>query len=205
MKLWGILITLFLSLPVRAVIAPSATELTPLLNGMQVPSPQLTSPEGQRQSLTQWRNGKPALLVFYRGGWCPYCNAQLSGLRSIEAELKQMGIGIIALSPDPAEQLRDGPDDVSYQLLSDRDLQASEAFGIAYTLDAKLSDAYKGKMGKRLVTAEGSERVVLPVPAVYLVDADGLVHFSYLNPNYKVRVTPELILAAAKGMMGQLR
>ncbi|WP_035385145.1 peroxiredoxin-like family protein [Ferrimonas futtsuensis] len=201
MNLWGLFAALLLSLPLHAAIAPAPTQVTPLLNGMTIPAPALTGLDGRSQPLSGWLKGKPSLLVFYRGGWCPYCNAQLSGLKKIEAQLASMGVQIVAISPDPAEQLRDGPGDTGYLLLSDRSLQASESFGLAYTLTPELSAAYRGKMGRRLVTEQGSDLVVLPVPAVYLVDADGLVHFSYLNPNYKVRVAPELILTAAKLML----
>ncbi|WP_417349477.1 peroxiredoxin-like family protein [Ferrimonas sp.] len=201
MKLWGLFAALLLSLPLHAAIAPAPTQVTPLLNGMTIPDTSLTSLDGRTQPLSAWLGGKPSLLVFYRGGWCPCCNAQLSGLKRVEAQFSKMGVQIVAISPDPAEQLQDGPGDTGYLLLSDRQLEASEAFGLAYTLTPELSAAYQGKLGRRLVTGQGSDLVVLPVPAVYLVDADGLVHFSYLNPNYKVRVAPELILTAAELML----
>ncbi|WP_275659039.1 hypothetical protein [Shewanella sp. Isolate8] len=35
------------------------------------------------------------------------------------------------------------------------------------------------------------------MPAVYITDKTGLVHFQYINPNYKVRAEPKLILTAA--------
>ncbi|WP_114324935.1 hypothetical protein [Candidatus Colwellia aromaticivorans] len=43
----------------------------------------------------------------------------------------------------------------------------------------------------------GNKRLVLPVPAIYVIDSSGLVQFSYVNPNYKVRLHEELLLKAA--------
>ncbi|TKB58604.1 peroxiredoxin-like family protein [Ferrimonas aestuarii] len=198
------IITLLLALSsftLSAAIAPSETQIQPLLNGMTIPDSQLTNADGQRQSLGQWTDGKPSLLVFYRGGWCPYCNAQLAGLAKIEAQLNRLGVQIIAISPDAPSELKQAGDELNYQLLSDTQLATSEAFGIAYLLSPKLSKAYINKLGSRLVQDKDSQRAALPVPAVYLVDGKGLVHFSYLNPNYKVRVEPELVLTAAKLMV----
>ncbi len=39
---------------------------------------------------------------------------------------------------------------------------------------------------------------LLPVPAVFLVNTDGIIQFQYVNPNYTVRLKKEVILAAAK-------
>ena len=37
----------------------------------------------------------------------------------------------------------------------------------------------------------------LPAPAPFLVGTDGLVHFRYANPNDRMRLDPELLIAAA--------
>ena len=46
--------------------------------------------------------------------------------------------------------------------------------------------------------AAGVERLVLPAPAVYVIDSKGLVQFQYVNPNFRTRLAPELLLHAAK-------
>lgn len=47
----------------------------------------------------------------------------------------------------------------------------------------------------------GDARLVLPVPAIYLIDENGLVQFNYVNPNFKVRLDESVLLAAAKAAM----
>ncbi|MBY5993690.1 peroxiredoxin-like family protein [Ferrimonas balearica] len=184
----------------QAEIAASPEQVSPLLNGMMVPDIQVQNSDGQALSLNAQMAGKPSLVLFYRGGWCPYCNAQLAGLQEIEQELDKLGVQVLALSPEPPAKLKEGEGKGQYQLLSDRDLEATLGFGLAYTLDAPTGARYKGKMGDRLKLDE-QERVVLPVPAAYLIDAEGRVQFSYVNPSYQVRVHPQLLLTAARLML----
>ena len=39
---------------------------------------------------------------------------------------------------------------------------------------------------------------ILPVPAVFAVDRDGAIAFTYVNPDYKVRLPADELLEAAK-------
>ncbi|WP_028117817.1 peroxiredoxin-like family protein [Ferrimonas senticii] len=181
-------------------IAANPEAVSPLLNGMQVPAITVQNSAGEALSLNQLLAQKPSLVLFYRGGWCPYCNAQLAGLQQIEAQLKQLGVQVLALAPEPPEELKAGEGKGNYQLLSDRNLQATTGFGLGYTLSGAANLGYKAKMGDRLVLSPEGQ-VILPVPAVYLVDTDGVVQFSYVNPNFKVRAHPELILKAAELML----
>ncbi len=50
--------------------------------------------------------------------------------------------------------------------------------------------------------ASGQKHHLLPVPAVFLVATNGLIQFECVNPDYKVRLDPDLLLAAAKIMLG---
>ena len=76
----------------------------------------------------------PVAVIFFRGGWCPYCSAQLSGLRKSEAQLRASGVQIIGVSSDSLETMR--RHDISFQsgfkLLADPMLTAAKAFGVAY-------------------------------------------------------------------------
>ena len=82
------------------------------------------------------RRDKPAVLIFYRGGWCPYCNAQLASLHEIEPKLSAKGFEVIFVSSDRPELLYTSlkAQDIHYTLLSDGELLAAQAFHIAYHL-----------------------------------------------------------------------
>lgn len=110
-----------------------------------------------------------------------------------------MGYQILAISPDTPENLKPTVDrhSLGYQLLSDSELTAAKAFGIAFHLDEPMFERYKG-FGIDLEAASGQDHHQLPVPAVFVCDDKGKVAFSYVNPDYRVRVDPSVILAAAK-------
>ncbi|WP_428610903.1 peroxiredoxin-like family protein [Shewanella sp.] len=206
--LLGTLLLLLMSLPLTAEpvtvkpIAESPTTISPLLNGQQVPEVLVKDLQGETVELKQLLQGKPSVIFFYRGGWCPFCNAQMGQLQAIEGDLLKMGFQLIGISPDAPEELRASmtKNDLNYTLVSDADLNAMRAFGLAYFSSQSITERYMSKMqlNNRLwKNAAGEERLVLPVPAVYITDKTGLVHFQYLNPNYKVRAEPKLILTAA--------
>ena len=184
-------------------IAPSPEQVTPLLNGLTIPTVSLTAADNKAVALTKLVQQKPSILVFYRGGWCPYCNAQLAALRDIEPQLTKLGYQIIAITPDSVASINKSLQDtgggkLNYTLLSDSNFAASSAFGLAYYLDDKTAAAYKGKLGSLITTEAGTEKVVLPVPAVYIVNTAGEAVFSYVHINYKTRLHSELLLKAAE-------
>lgn len=199
-----LLILLFsVKLSAAAAIAPSPEQVTPLLNGLSIPQVSLTTADNKTVQLTDLIKQRPSILVFYRGGWCPYCNAQLAALREIEPRLTQLGYQLIAITPDSVasinKSLQDtGGQKLNYTLLSDSSFVASSAFGLAYYLDDKTAAMYKGKLGSLITTEAGSEKVVLPVPAVYIVNTQGEALFNYVHINYKTRLESELLLKAAE-------
>ena len=72
--------------------------------------------------------------------------------------------------------------------------------GIAFRVDRETADRYK-ENGLDLTERSGYDHLLLPVPSVFLVDTDGIIHFQYVNPDYKVRISGNLLLAAAKDLM----
>jgi len=180
-------------------VAASAEEICPLLVGQEIPMVQLKTRDGADFDLNSAVMQKPAVLIFYRGGWCPYCNLHLAELQKIESDLLKLDYQIIAISIDRFEKLAPTIEKqkLNYTLLADDRALATTAFGLAY----KVSDADFQRLqgfGMDLEEASGQRHHILPVPAAFLVGTDGIIKFSYINPNYKVRVKADVLLAAAK-------
>ena len=167
--------------------------LTP---GDAFPALRLNRPGGDTLELPL--PGEYTVVLFYRGGWCPYCMQQLQGLAGIEAELKAAGVQLLAISMDQPAKLRATPDrdKLAYRLLSDADAAAVQAFGIAYTVDdqtlAKLKSYHVD-----LEASSGRTHHILPHPAVFVVDARGVVRFAHADTDYKVRLDPAKVVEAA--------
>ena len=146
--------------------------------------------------------GPPAFgdgLVFYRGGWCPYCNRHLSALGEIQAELRDLGYRIHAISPDKPEKVAEAvaETEFDYALYSDASAEAARAFGLAFKVDAKTYEKLQG-YGIDLEEASGRDHHLLPVPAVFIIDREGRIRFRYFNPEYKERLSGEKLLDAAR-------
>lgn len=184
-----------------AEIAAAATEIRPILLGSKMPDVALRTVDDEPTSLSKQVGGKPAILVFYRGGWCPYCNLQLSELRLIEDEAKALGYQMIAISPDRPGELSKSLDKnaLGYTLLSDSQADALRAFGIGFRVDDATAAQYK-EYGIDLEAASGASHRALPVPSVFIVDGEGTLQFGYTHPDYTVRIPGDVILAAARAI-----
>jgi peroxiredoxin len=123
-------------------------------------------------------------------------------LKEAEAELLELGYQIIAISPDKGENLKTTKEkhEMNYQLLSDSKMKAAIAFGIAFKVDSETFKKYKS-YEIDLESASGEKHHLLPVPAVFLINTEGIILFQYVNPNYKVRLRKEIILAAARAFL----
>jgi peroxiredoxin len=73
----------------------------PLLNpGDPFPPLTITTAGGQALTLPDAFAGDFAVVLFYRGSWCPYCNAQLRAFERASQALADNGIRVAALSVD---------------------------------------------------------------------------------------------------------
>lgn len=183
----------------RGEIHADASQVQPLLPGMRAPSFNLRSASDEPVSFDPDHMEKPLVVTFFRGGWCPYCNLHLSEMRTAEAELKSLGFDIWFLSIDKPEVLYASLEqpDIGYRVLSDAKLEATRAFGLAFRVPAELVEQYRG-WGIDLEDASGETHHVLPVPSTYLIGVDGVIRFQYSNPDYTVRLHPDVLLAAAR-------
>lgn len=165
--------------------------------GDTVPDVKLLTEDDAAVSLREVVKEKPAVLIFYRGGWCPYCNRHLGALAEIEGKVLAAGYQILAISPDQPAKLKATPDreKLGYRLLSDRKAKAAQALGITFQVPAELVAKYKNEYQIDLEAASGETHHLLPHPAVFVVERDGVIRYAHVNPDYKIRLTPEEILA----------
>jgi peroxiredoxin len=57
---------------------------------------------GESVQLPDALAGSHGVVLFYRGSWCPYCNAQLRAFQRAESRLAEAGVKAVALSVDDA-------------------------------------------------------------------------------------------------------
>ena len=160
--------------------------------------PDLTLPDaiGRPVSLRALNAGAPLVIVFYRGGWCPYCNLELREWQRLLPEVHRRGATLVAISPQSPDSSLSTQEknDLAFPVLSDSALAAAEAFGIAFALPPELVEAYS-RIGNDLPTLNGNGRWVLPLPATYVVGRDGIVSFAHVEADYRQRAEPNEVLA----------
>ncbi len=187
-----------------AMVANSPQEAKPLAVGAKAPGFVLQTAGGADFDLGAAFAEQPTLLIFYRGGWCPFCNRQLAALGEVEAQFRELGYRIIAVSPDKPEALKPTleKDKLSFTLLSDRGMQATGAYGLAFRVDEATVNKYREYKIDLAPVPGGGDDHWLPVPAAFIIGRDGLIKFVYTNPDYRARITPEDLLAAAQRAKG---
>lgn len=183
----------------RTAIHADANAVQPLLPGMRAPAFEVRDAKGARVAFHPDHMDQPIVVTFFRGGWCPYCNLHLAELRKAEGELEQMGFDIWFISVDRPELLYESLEqpDIGYVVLSDSGLDATRAFGLAFQVSDELVQKYLTH-DIDLEKASGESHHVLPVPATFIIGADGVIQFQHTNPNYKMRLHPDVLLAAAR-------
>jgi len=68
--------------------------------GDTFPALTLSVPGGDRLQLPDAFDGHFGVVLFYRGSWCPYCNAQLRAFQLAKHPLASAGARVVALSVD---------------------------------------------------------------------------------------------------------
>lgn len=188
------LLGLFSIFNLNAQVPKKAKDISPLLIGEKIPTAKLQDVEGKIIDFNHFIAQKPSVVVFYRGGWCPYCNLQLSGLASIEKQILDLGYQIIAISPDDYQNLKHTEEQskLHYTLLSDKNGAFIKEIGIAFETSLMIK-GYIATKGQK-----GAVSDVIPVPTVMVLDTNGSILFEYINPNYKQRISGEMLLAVLR-------
>jgi peroxiredoxin len=188
-------------------VATNAADVKPLAVGESAPRFVVETVDGQQLHFDPRNLERPAVLLVFRGGWCPYCNLYLSDMRKVIPEIRRMGVDVLFLSGDRSEllyesletQTREDIDGLDYTILSDANARASIALGIAFRVSGDTID-YVNNKGDGYRESSMERHGLLPVPAVFAIDSDGVIAFAYVNADYKVRLPADELLAAARGI-----
>jgi peroxiredoxin len=173
------------------------------------PAPDFILPDSQGAPvrLNQLLATGPVVLVFYRGGWCPYCNIHLRGYQRMLGEFRAAGAHVVAVSPqlpNPSLETRMG-NDLEFPVLSDVGLHVARAFGIVFTLPPRLLDLYAA-FGHPLEGVNGDAGATeLPIPATFVIGRDSRILHTHADEDYTSRSEPEEVLKVVTAIRAQPR
>jgi peroxiredoxin len=149
-------------------------------------------------SLDQIVENGPAVIVFYRGGWCPYCNLALRTYQQeLLPQLDAFGAGLVAISPQPPDESLSTVEKAAleFTVLSDPGSRLADQLGIAFEQAPDILAAQR-KLGLDLTKVNADGAVWLPRPTVLVVDQDRTVRFVDVQPDYTARTEVADIIAA---------
>jgi peroxiredoxin len=180
-----------------ALLRASGIEASALKTGARVSDVTMTDALGKPVRLADELAKGPVIVVFYRGGWCPYCNLTLRAYQQLLPRIRALGANMIAITPEtPDRSLTTSEKNaLEYKVLSDANLRAAAAFGLAFELPPDLQAVYL-KAGNDLREINGSGQWSLPVPATYVIGQDGTVLYAHVDADYRNRAEPAEALAA---------
>jgi len=169
-----------------------------LHEGDQAISFTLDNATGKAVSLQTYLNQGPVVLVWYRGGWCPYCNITLHYLQEKLPEFQALGANLIALTPELPDKSLDTQEknQLEFEVLTDLNNEVARAYGIVFQLPEEVSELYKQSFD--LEAYNGNDSDELPLAATYVIDTDGTIRYAFLDADYRNRAEPDEILVALR-------
>ena len=135
--------------------------------------------------------GTPAVILFVRGNWCPFCSRQVSNLTQYYREIVDLGARLILITPKPLETTRRVAKffEVEFDFWLDEDLALTRQLGLLQ----------KGGVPKDYDAEYGRDTIW---PTALVVDADGVIRYTELSKHISDRPDPELLLRELRKTIG---
>ena len=131
--------------------------------------------------------GKPAIILFVRGNWCPFCNKQVKNLAEHYKEIGELGAKLIFVTPKPLETTRRVAEffDIEFDFWLDEDLHIARELGLV--LPAAVPDDSRAEYGEDTVW-----------PTALVVDADNTIRYTSLSKFIFDRPKPDELVRQLK-------
>ena len=189
--------------PIGQLIASGAASQA-LKEEAQAPDFTLPDSRGNSVRLSHLLTQGPVIIAFYRGAWCPYCHLVLRAYQRALSQLQAWGASLVAISPQTpdyslllAEKL-----ELTFLVLSDAGNQVARQFGLVFTIDEVVRDAYK-QVDANLPTFNGNDSWDLPMAGTFLVDQSGTVRLAFVDPDFTRRLDPSVLIARLAELQGE--
>mgnify|MGYP001795873953 CR=1 FL=1 len=168
--------------------------------GDAAPAFYLPDADGSNVALASLLEQGPVVLVWYRGGWCPYCNFTLRAFAEILPEIEAEGGQFVAVSPElpdkTAETVKENG--LDFTVLSDVGNTVAESYGVVFSLTPEVHAKYNAAFG--FDAHNGQDSGKLPLAATYVIGTDGLIRFAFLDADYTKRAEPAAVLSALRDL-----
>ena len=167
--------------------------------GELMPSFALPDETGRLVTLESLLATGPVAVTFHRGHWCPYCRINTRALSEAQERIKAEGAQIAAIMPERQQFAASFKSDagLDYPVLTDID----NGYALSLNLAIWVGDEVQrlmGASGRELPRYQGNDAWFLPIPATFVIAADGTIKARFLDPDYRKRMAVEDLRAALK-------
>lgn len=157
--------------------------------GEEMPDFVLPDENGRLVSLTYLLLSGSVVIAFHRGHWCPYCRINADALAKIEPEVKKRGGRLLVITPELQRYNRLLKDEISakFSILSDLDC----GYALELNLAIKVNDEKRNAMtsaGWDISPFQDNDNWILPIPATFVINSDGLIKARFIDPDYRKRM-----------------
>lgn len=157
----------------------------------------LPDERGNFYSLSGLADAGPLVLSFNRGGWCPYCRAEVADWSDHADGLARHGARLVVVTGETSGQQRRlrqiAPNDSVF--LCDVDHGAALANGLAFRCSQELRAEYLAA-GLDLADFYGGSGWILPIPALFVLDSALTVRYRFVDADFRRRAPAQQVLEA---------
>ena len=178
-------------------IAQKAPKQGDLLSPFTLPNHQ-----GNEVALSNLLKEGPVVVVFYRGGWCPYCNLELAAFQKSLSEITDLNANLVAITPElpDASLSTKEKNALAFDVLTDKNAEYAKSLGLVFTLPEALRPVYLS-FGIEVEKHNGSGQFDLPLAATFVIAQDGSIASAFVDTDYTLRQDPSVVVDVLKSLV----
>ena len=163
--------------------------------GNAFPAFDLPNADSESRTLNTFLSNGPLVISFYRGAWCPYCNLEINALQKRLPDIIAAGGQLVAISPQTPDKSVDqiSNTQLTFEVLSDVGNKLAKDCGLVFTLPESLRPIYQAWQID-IPGHNGDDSFELPVPATFIIDAEGVIRYAFADMDYTKRLEPDIII-----------
>jgi peroxiredoxin len=170
--------------------------------GERFPNFVLPNQSGELVDRDGYLLGRPSIISFNRGHWCLYCMLELSIWGRAYPRIEALACPMVSIVPERgvyarALQHRSG---IAFPVLCDVDNGLGMSLGLVVALSSDLRGHFYNR-NDNIGLFQGNAGWILPVPATFVLDGDGIICARFVDPDYRTRMDPDDAIRCVESLL----
>lgn len=170
----------------------------------KAPNFELIDQDDERLSLSKLCEKGPVVLQFYRGKWCPHCNAGLMAYNKYLKKIQEMGGTLVAISPmlPDGSQFLASKRDLQFPVLSDCGNTVARKYNVTFVVPEEVRPTFES-WGHDVATANGDDLWEVPLAATYVINQKEEIVWTFIDNDHGVWAEPSDVVDALEKFCGK--